>query len=200
MTDLTAGDRAAIAAVAQRYGIADWVRVECVDPEHLRMWESLRKDLICLQREQDQIFYSRPTPGPRVSSGPVIDADRTLADPVQLRIELVDPVAVRTGFFEIFDVSLTDLTATAVDIETNGNLTGVIVDRNGVGVGSCFGMQISPLVVFSAVPEKSVQIPIWVGTDSCSPDLGYALPAGDWHVVAALDLTDGRRLISPPCH
>lgn len=74
------------------------------------------------------------------------------------------------------------------------NLTAAIVDR----AGAYFGAQTAPLIIFTAEPGRTVQIPLLVGTDSCSPDLGYAVPAGEWRVVAPLDLADGKRLVSPP--
>lgn len=130
----------------------------------------------------------------RVSPWPVIDADQTTADPAQLHIEPEQPLIVPTGLSACLALSLTNRTESTVSVQTNGNVTAVIVDSAGDGVGG----QAAPLITVDAQPGETVRIPLLIGTDSYSPELGYAVPAGQWHVVAPFDLDDGGALVSPP--
>jgi hypothetical protein len=78
-------------------------------------------------------------------------------------------------------------------VRTNGHLKATIVDSRGVAVGGYDGGQRLPLLVFTAGSTESVRIPILIGTSSYSTELGYAIPAGAWRLIAPLNLGDGRR-------
>jgi hypothetical protein len=43
------------------------------------------------------------------------------------------------------------------------------------------------LQVFRVAAGQTARVPLLVATDSFLPDLGYAIPAGDWGVQATLD-------------
>ena len=65
--------------------------------------------------------------------------------------------------------------------------------RTGEVVGGYTGYQPAPLVLFVVDPASATVVPLLVGTGSRSPELGYAVPAGEWAVQATLVLDHGRR-------
>lgn len=85
LIELIEQDRSALTAAAERLGIADRVRLECADPEHLRKWESLKWDLLRLDTDQPggsdgrpslEGGYERPPVGIHLSA----DAESVAAD------------------------------------------------------------------------------------------------------------------------
>jgi hypothetical protein len=121
-----------------------------------------------------------------------------VADPTQLRIELDGPLSIASGHTARHRLLLTNLTDQAVTVHTNGQLTAHIADpKTSRAIGGYTGAQISPLILFTAAPGETVRIPLVVGTESCSAELGYAIPAGRWALFATLQLHDGRTLDTP---
>ncbi|MGH8962298.1 MAG: hypothetical protein ACRDWT_14100 [Jatrophihabitantaceae bacterium] len=240
--DLNDQDMAAITGLAQRLGIAGWVRVERADPAALEAWEQLRIDLLRLRDTRPRVLQQYPTPEPgyrrppvrihlapdaeataaelharyrdfvslRVGALPyppgstpqtrpraVAERERTPVDPAELRVALDGPLSIRSGQSTTHHLLLTNLSGSDITVHTNGTLTAGIIDANtGATVGGYAGAQIQPLVIFSAAPSETVRIPLLVGTASYSQELGYAVPPGDWHLTAPLDLGDGRRLVT----
>lgn len=135
---------------------------------------------------------SLPRPSARI-------IDRHPADPAEMRILLEAPLALRSGRTTTHGLLLTNLSDHDIQVHTNGHLTAVIVDDAGATVGGpdAGGAQQAPLVIFTASPSKTVRIPVFLGTASYTPELGYAVPAGSWHLTAPMDLADGRKLVTP---
>jgi hypothetical protein len=119
-------------------------------------------------------------------------------DPAELRVELDGPLTVGSGHTTRHGLLLTNLGDDAVTVPTNGQLTAQLADPvTGRVVGGYAGPQILPLILFTAVPGDTVRIPLLVGTASYDPELGHAVPPGQWAVLATLDLGDGRTLRTP---
>jgi hypothetical protein len=132
-------------------------------------------------------------------------SEPTLREPVApdhvlagLHVELDGPLEVRSGESADHALRITNDTDRIITVRTNGQLTARIVDlRDGRHVGGASGAQRMPLVTFPVAPGATTRIPLWVGTDSYLPALGYTIPPGPWGVTVDLDLTDGPTLHSP---
>jgi hypothetical protein len=239
--DLNDQDITAITDVAQRLGIARWVRVERADPAALETWERLRHDLQRLETAEPRLLLRCPTPDPgyrrppfdirltalaestaadlhntygdfvslQVGALPYPPAarppasartiDRDTVNPAEMRIVLEAPLALRSGHTTTHGLLLTNLSDHDISVHTNGQLTAVIVDDAGATVGGpdTGGVRIQPLVIFTAAPSETVRIPVLVGSASYSAELGYAVPAGSWHLTVPMKLADGRHLRTP---
>ncbi|HEU5007467.1 MAG TPA: hypothetical protein VFT67_10860 [Jatrophihabitantaceae bacterium] len=139
-------------------------------------------------------------PGTGDLRAPTQDAagERVTIDPAQLRCELDGPLSVLSGETIEHGLLLTNHYDRAVAVYTNGHVTASIVDpTNADVVGGFVGPQHLPLVQFTAAPGETVRVPLLVGTASFTSRLGFAVPPGQWQLVAPLDLDDGRRLITP---
>jgi hypothetical protein len=134
------------------------------------------------------------TPGPPSQSR---RTERATVSPTEMRIVLETPLALRSGETTTHAILLTNLSDTDIRVHTNGHLTANVVDDAGAAVGGYTGGQYLPLVIFTAKPSGTARIPVLVGTASYSPELGYAIPAGPWHLTAPMNLGDGRQLLTP---
>lgn len=120
-----------------------------------------------------------------------------VASTTEMHFVLDGALSVRTGETTTHALILTNLSSADISVHTNGHLTASIVDEIGSVVGGSYGPQISPLIIFTAKPSESIRIPVLVGTDSYSPELGYTIPPGIWHLTALMILSDGRQLLTP---
>src|SRR4051812_9242715 len=73
-------------------------------------------------------------------------------------------------------------------LQTNGVLQTYVVDAGGTVIGGFDGLQPVPLIVFTARPGGSVQVPALLGTASSAPEMGYAVPPGTWGFIVELVL------------
>ena len=55
-------------------------------------------------------------------------------------------------------------------------------------MGGFAGLQNLPLIIFRVAPGQAERVPLLIGTASCTPRLGYTIPAGDWGIQATLTL------------
>jgi hypothetical protein len=84
---------------------------------------------------------------------------------------------------------LRNLTGRDLQIATNGQVTAVVVDpHTGEVMGGFSGFQNRPLIIFRVAPGQTEQIPLLIGTASCTPRLGYTIPPGHWGIQATLTL------------
>lgn len=135
-----------------------------------------------------------PTPQPRTTERP-----RGLADPDEMVIALDGSLSIRSGQTARHALQLLNTSDHPITVNTNGNLTASIIDPGtGTTVGGFTGMQIQPLITFTADPGQTVRIPLLVGTASFKSDLGYTIPPGTWQLTAPMDLEDGRHLFTAP--
>lgn len=67
--------------------------------------------------------------------------------------------------------------------------------------GSVVGLYVGPLnasrVGFAIESHQSRPVPVLIGTASMVPDLGYAVPPGQWGLVIALQTESGNMVSTP---
>jgi hypothetical protein len=127
------------------------------------------------------------------ATGPLPD----LLDPHEIAAELAGPAVVSSGHTLQHGLLLRNLTGHELQIATNGGVTAVVVDpRTGEVVGGFAGPQHRPLIIFRVAPGQTGRVPLLIGTASCTPRLGYAIPPGDWGIQVTLTL--GSPLRDPP--
>jgi len=125
------------------------------------------------------------------------DAVRQYLADEHLGFDPSDPESIRSGQTTTHHLLLTNLSGRNLSVHTNGNITAAIIDADtGATVGGYTGAQHASLIIFTAAPSETVRIPLLVGTASYSPELGYAVPPGSWHLTAPMDLRDGRHLVT----
>jgi hypothetical protein len=106
-----------------------------------------------------------------------------------LDVSFDDPVVVRSGYSTHSSVRIHNHRDQQIVLKTNGTLTARIVDPgSGDVVGGFSGLQHLPGVPFSVRPHFSTVVPLVVGTASVVPQLGYAVPVGEWALDAVLDV------------
>jgi hypothetical protein len=116
-----------------------------------------------------------------------------------LRVELDGALSVRSGADARHDLLITNLVQTPVTILTSGYVATVVLDPStGAVVGGSTKSSHLVVVQFTARPGDTIRAPLFVGTESFDPRLGYAVPPGQWAVIALLDLNDGGRATSTP--
>ena len=128
----------------------------------------------------------------------------TLLDPTMMTAALEGPSEVATGRTLVTALRFHNHTDEEVAIHTQEEWTDTrLVDPDtGDIVGGYTGyiprpLNISPLQVFPLSPHGSALIPLTVGTASTVPELGYAVPPGEWSLVAYLWVGDDYRRTPP---
>jgi hypothetical protein len=112
-------------------------------------------------------------------------------DPTVMIVELEAPIVVSSGRTAQGALRIHNMTTGIIVICTNGQVTAQVVDpRTRAVVGGGGGGQILPGVYFRAAPGETVVVPVLVGTASFLPELGYAVPAGEWAIRVVLELAD----------
>lgn len=119
------------------------------------------------------------------------------AESAGLEVEALSPLSVRTGRFTHEDVLVTNRTAHEQVLLTNGALTCAVIDSSGGIVGLYVGPRNASRVGFAIEPHQSRPVRVLIGTASMVPDLGYAVPPGQWRLVIALHTNSGNMLSTP---
>jgi hypothetical protein len=126
----------------------------------------------------------RPPPRPP-AAGPAPG----LLDPDEIAAELDGAAVVSSGHTLRHGLLLRNRTGRDLQIATNGQVTAIVVDPStGEVVGGYAGFQNLPLIIFRVAPGQTERVPLLIGTASCTPRLGCALPPGSWGVQATLTL------------
>ena len=112
----------------------------------------------------------------------------TPAEDHGLRVALATPVRVQSGHSVKTVVLVTSRAPAGGELRTNGHLSAVVVDSNERVVGAYVGAQHVPLVRFGLPPSVRVEVPLLIGTASLAPELGYAVPPGEWRLWVELCL------------
>lgn len=75
-----------------------------------------------------------------------------------------------------------------VSVESGGTIVGfVVLEGTATVVGGYVGAMSLGLAFRSTLqPGQSAEIPVVIGTATCDPALGYALPPGRYEVVVAV--------------
>ncbi len=112
-----------------------------------------------------------------------------VVDPNRIGVSLARDLSVSSGHTVRGDLRVENHTGSRIEIRTNGQVTASVVDpATGSVVGGFAGAQALPLVVYTVQPGDQGTVPVLVGTASLVPDVGYAVPAGEWQIEAVLDL------------
>jgi hypothetical protein len=112
-----------------------------------------------------------------------------LPDGVQLSFP--EDFTVRSGGKGHTILTVRNNTGEEVRAMTNGGIQATVVDPvAGHAVGGYEGALAAPLVVFTAAPGASCDIPVLVGTASLRPELGWAVPPGRWALRFILQVDD----------
>jgi hypothetical protein len=126
-----------------------------------------------------------------------VEPDRTLV-PDRIGVTIAGTATVRSGQHRTLTLRLANDGSSRFTVKTSGQIIAVVVDpATGRCVGGFEGAVTLPLVLFTADPGTSTDIPLLVGTASREPDLGYAVPLGRWALEAVLD-TDSGSVRTPP--
>ena len=111
-----------------------------------------------------------------------------------LSVALDRPAVIVSGHTVRQQLLVTNLGSTDIAAFTGPNLIAEIVDpSSGVVVGGYSGGQRSSGHFHTIPPGKTKPIPLLIGTASLVPDLGYALPPGEWSLRIVLPLRDASR-------
>jgi len=130
-----------------------------------------------------------PYPPGRQPPHPPAARPADLFDPDEIAAELDGPAVVGSGHTLRHGLLLRNRTGRELQIATNGQVTAVVVDPySGEVVGGYAGFQQLPLIIFRVAPGQTGRVPLLIGTASCMPRLGYAIPPGDWGIPATLTL------------
>jgi hypothetical protein len=127
--------------------------------------------------------------GPELCGQPAEDAG--------FDVEPLIPLTVQTGRHAQLEVLVTNRTERTEVLISNGALSSVVTDGSGSVVGRFVGPQYARRVGFEIAPEQTRPVPVRIGTASMVPELGYAVPPGQWTLVVVLQTETGTLLLAP---
>lgn len=119
------------------------------------------------------------------------------AEAAGLVVEVLSPLTIRTGHYAKQDVLVTNRAPHRQVLLTGGDLYSAVTDSSGKVVGRYVGAHNAPRIEFPIEPHQSRAVPALIGTASLVPDLGYALPPGQWSLVVSLTIAAGHHLSDP---
>jgi hypothetical protein len=111
-----------------------------------------------------------------------------LLDPDEVTVTLDEIALVSSGHTLHHHLTVHNLTGSEL-LLTNGQGTVVVDPQTGETVGGFSGAQTLSLKFFRVSPGGSTRIPLLIGTASSRPQLGYAIPPGEWGIQATLTLS-----------
>jgi hypothetical protein len=141
---------------------------------------------------------SGSAPHPEPMRLPVVD---------DLGLELDGPLVVRSGHDAEHPVRITNHTGDRAHLQTSGVLDAVVADpRTGRAVGGSTLPSQAVLVQFTVPAGEGAIVPVFVGTESFEPSLGYRVPPGEWNLLVLISVrfggaagrSDVRNAVSPP--
>jgi hypothetical protein len=119
--------------------------------------------------------------------------------PAELHLAVDGDLVVKSGANLASTIRLFNEGKEDVVVHTNGQITASVVDPTTTEiVGGYAGAQVMPLVLFPAPAGGSVPIPLFIGTASTRPRLGYAVPPGRWAIEINLGLGGVGTFRAPP--
>jgi hypothetical protein len=119
------------------------------------------------------------------------------AEPAGIDVEPQSPLTIHTGRSTHREVLVTNRTAREQVLLTNGALTSAVTDNSGTVVGLYVGPHTLARVGFAIEPHQSRPVSVLIGTASVVPDLGYAVPPGQWRLVIELQTDNGNMVAAP---
>jgi hypothetical protein len=78
-----------------------------------------------------------------------------------------------------------------------GELRSTVTDSSGNVVGMFVGPHALPRVGFPIEARGSRPVPVLIGAASVIPELGLAVPPGEWSLVVSLQTDEGYMLSAP---
>jgi hypothetical protein len=110
-----------------------------------------------------------------------------LLDPDEVTVALDEIALVSSGRTLHHHLTVHNLIGSEL-LLTRGRVTAVVDPQTGETVGGFSGAQTLSLKFFRVSPGGSTRIPLLIGTASSRPQLGYAIPPGEWGIQATLTL------------
>lgn len=118
--------------------------------------------------------------------------------PAQADVALDGPLTIRSGHLARHGLLVTNLASRPLQVSTSGSLIAQVVNaETGSVVGGYSGPVRAMLRIHTAAPGATKRIPLLVGTESFLPNLGYAVPPGQWGIQATLDPALGQAVRTP---
>ena len=112
-------------------------------------------------------------------------------------VEPLAPLTVRSGRHAHRDLLITNRTERTELLITNGELSSAVTNSSGAVVGRFAGPHTLARVGFEIAPQQTRPVPVLIGTASMVPELGYAVPPGQWTLVVVLQTETGSMLLAP---
>jgi hypothetical protein len=138
-----------------------------------------------------------PQRTPAASAGPGPPPPPQL-NPDQVQVALDGALSIQSGRLAQHGLMITNLASRPLQINTSGSLIAQVVNpATGAVVGGYSGPVHATLMTYTAAPRATERIPLLVGTDSFVPELGYAIPPGQWGIEATLDPALGQAVRTP---
>ncbi|WP_427894616.1 hypothetical protein ACQHIV_14705 [Kribbella sp. GL6] len=125
---------------------------------------------------------------PELRGGPVAE--------IGIDVEALAPLTVRSGWDLRQDVLVRNRGDCEQVLITGGELASVVTDGSGRVVGEFAGPHPLVRVGFAVGAGESRPVPLLVGTASLVPELGYAVPPGEWRVVVSVQTETGANGLS----
>lgn len=119
-------------------------------------------------------------------------------DSAQATVTLEGPLSIRSGHAARHGLLVTNLASRELLITSSGTLIADVVDPvTGTVVGGYSGLVFAMLDTVTVVPAETARVALLVATDSFVPELGYAIPAGEWEIQATFDPAFGHAARTP---
>jgi hypothetical protein len=112
-------------------------------------------------------------------------------------VEPLAPLTVRSGRHAHRDLLITNRTERTEVLITNGELSSAVTNSSRAVVGRFAGPHTLARVGFEIAPQQTRPVPVLIGTASVVPELGYAVPPGQWTLVVVLHTETGSMLLAP---
>jgi len=108
-------------------------------------------------------------------------------DEAELTVALDGPLSIRSGHATTRELLVGNRTAARLEFVMGPLLVADVVDpRTGEIVGGHSGSMDAVRGGFSVAPGGTTRVPLLVATDSFDPNLGYAVPPGEWGIQVTL--------------
>jgi hypothetical protein len=131
----------------------------------------------------------------RILTGPTYSASSVpmrRIEPTEARIALDGSLTVTSGFAVKHHLLIHNLGSVEFQVEAPGIIIAQVIDPHTEDVvGGHSGPVLALLMTFAIAPNATARIPLLVATDSFVPDLGYAVPPGEWGIQTTLDPAAG---------